>query len=218
MVADIPGNAVPRSLLAAREALAGLKTPRRKTEAEQKLDAILHDLSSSKARAAEEAARRKLERLKARLEALKLAAGSAAATGDARLARRVAKDIRDAARELGRALADAGGASGAGTGVAVGAAAAASAAETKAGEKAAADQPKAAAAGDGLAGLKAEATAVLKELKKLMRKLRETALHPGIPTRERAEMEKMFADAERELSALQSSAAAGPGAAVDLVA
>ncbi|MFN4309668.1 MAG: hypothetical protein ACK4FK_03665 [Ferrovibrio sp.] len=220
MVAEIAGNAVPRSLLATREALAGLKTPRVKTEAEQKLDEILHELKSSKGKAAQEAARRKLEQIKARLEALKLAAGSAAATGDARLARKVAKEIRDAARELGRALAAAGGSSAASLSgaAAAGAASAASAAETKAsGEKsldaakAAGAQVRAAATGDDLAGLKGETLGLLKELRKIMRKLRETGLHPGIPPKERAEMERMFAEAERELAGLRAVAASPAG-------
>ncbi|MFN4276371.1 MAG: hypothetical protein ACK4FJ_08715 [Ferrovibrio sp.] len=220
MVAEIAGNAVPKSLLAAREALAGLKTPRPKTDAEQKLDEILHELKSSKSKAAEEAARRKLERLKARLEALKLAAGSAAATGDAKLARKVAKEIRDAARELGRALAAAGGSAG-GAGLAASAgSASATAAEAKAGEQA---KPQASAAaapapaqGNDLAALKSEAMGMLKELKKIMRKLRETGLHPNIPRKDRIEMDKMFAEAERELAGLQ--VAAMPAAALGPVA
>lgn len=222
MVAEIAGSAVPKSLLAAREALAGLKTPRPKTDAEQKLDEILHELKSSKSKAAEEAARRKLERLKARLEALKLAAGSAAATGDAKLARKVAKEIRDAARELGRALAAAGG-SGGGTGLAVSAGnASAAAAETKTGEQAKPEASVAAtpvpAQGNDLAALKSEAMGMLKELKKIMRKLRETGLHPNIPAKDRIEMDKMFAEAERELAGLQMAAMPavamlGPGTA-----
>jgi hypothetical protein len=217
MVAEIAGNAVPKSLLAAREALAGLKTPRPKTDAEQKLDEILHELKSSKSKAAEEAARRKLERLKARLEALKLAAGSAAATGDAKLARKVAKEIRDAARELGRALAAAGGSAG-GAGLAASAGnASAAAAEAKAGEQnrsaapgAAIQPPVTRDTGDSLAALKSEAMGMLKELKKIMRKLRETGLHPNIPRKDRIEMDKMFAEAERELAGLQAAAMPGP--------
>lgn len=221
MVAEIAGNAIPKSLLAAREALAGLKTPRPKTDAEQKLDEILHELKSSKSKAAEEAARRKLERLKARLEALKLAAGSAAATGDAKLARKVAKEIRDVARELGRALAAAGG-SGGGAGLAASAGnASAVAVEAKAGERTnsaapaatvpgAAPSPVARDTGDGLAALKSEAMGMLKELKKIMRKLRETGLHPNIPRKDRIEMDKMFAEAERELAGLQAAAMPGP--------
>lgn len=214
MVAEIAGNAVPKSLLAAREALAGLKAPRPKTDAEQKLDEILRELKSSKGKAAEEAARRKLERLKARLEALKLAAGSAAATGDAKLARKVAKEIRDAARELGRALAAAGG-SGGGAGLAATAGnASAAAAEAKAGEpvkpEASVAAAPASAQGNDLAALKSEAMGMLKELKKIMRKLRETGLHPGIPRKDRIEMDKMFADAERELAGLQVAAMPGP--------
>lgn len=217
MVAEIAGNAVPKSLLAAREALAGLKAPRVKTEAEQKLDEVLRDLKSTKSKAAQEAARRKLERLKARLEALKLAAGSAAATGDAKLARKVAKEIRDAARELGRALAAAGGDAGS-AGVAASAGTASVAAtETKTGEQiktvaAPAATPAAETPGQGndLATLKSEAMGMLKELKKIMRKLRETGLHPNIPSRDRIEMEKMFAEAEREMAGLQAAAMPGP--------
>lgn len=217
MVAEIAGNAIPKSLLAAREALAGLKTPRPKTDAEQKLDEILHELKSSKGKAAEEAARRKLERLKVRLEALKLAAGSAAATGDAKLARQVAREIRDAARELGRALAAAGGSAG-GVGLAASAGnASASAAEAKAGEQvkpeASVAAAPAAAQGSDLAALKSEAMGMLKELKKIMRKLRQTGPHPGIPRKDRIEMDKMFAEAERELAGLQVAAMPGSSAA-----
>jgi hypothetical protein len=213
MVAEIAGNAVPKSLLAAREALAGLKAPRVKTEAEQKLDEVLRDLKSTKSKAAQEAARRKLERLKARLEALKLAAGSAAATGDAKLARKVAKEIRDAARELGRALAAAGGDAGS-AGVAASAGTASVAAtETKTGEQiktVAAPAVGTPGQGNDLATLKSEAMGMLKELKKIMRKLRETGLHPNIPSKDRIEMEKMFAEAEREMTGLQAAAMPGP--------
>lgn len=216
MVAEIAGNAVPKSLLAAREALAGLKAPRVKTEAEQKLDEILRELKSTKSKAAEEAARRKLERLKARLEALKLAAGSAAATGDAKLARKVAREIRDAARELGRALAAAGGNAGSAGLAASAGAASAAATEAKAGEQiktAAAPAAETPGQGNDLATLKSEAMGMLKELKKIMRKLRATGLHPNIPPKDRSEMEKMFAEAEREMAGLQAAAMPGPSVA-----
>ena len=222
MVATTIREGTPAPLTAARDALAKLSTARKKTEAEQKLDEILRDLHTQKSAAAKEAARRKLERIKAKLEALKLAAGSAAATGDARLARRVTKEIRDAARELGRALADAGSGGAAGA-AAASAGAAAAKAEASAGSdkapgaaKLAGDQIRSAAAGDDLATLKGEATGLVKELKKIMRKLRETALHPHLERKDRAEMEKMFAEADRELAALQAAAAPTPGMAVDL--
>lgn len=87
-----PGlTAQNRAYLEAREALESLRQPRKKTDAEQKLDEVLQNLKTSKSEAAREAARRKLEQIKTKLNALKLAAGSAAATGDARLARKVAK-------------------------------------------------------------------------------------------------------------------------------
>lgn len=221
MVAEIAGNAVPKSLLAAREALASLKAPRVKTEAEQKLDEILRDLKSTKSKAAEEAARRKLERLKARLEALKLAAGSAAATGDARLARKVAKEIRDIARELGRALAAAGGSGGGAALAASAGSVSVAATETKAGEQINKTAPPPAAPsaaetqgqGNDLATLKSEAMGMLKELKKIMRKLRATGLHPNIPAKDRVEMDKMFAEAEREMAGLQAAAMPGLDAA-----
>lgn len=218
MVAAITREGIPAPLTAARDALAKLQTPRKKTEAERKLDEILRELHTQKSNAAKEAARRKLERVKARLEALKLAAGSAAATGDARLARRVAKEIRDAARELGRALADAGGSAGAG------AAAAKAEGSTKAGDtaagaaKAAGEQIRSAAAGDDLATLKGEAAGLAKELKKIMRKLRETALHPQLERKDRTEMEKMFAEADRELAGLLAAASPAPGMAVNISA
>lgn len=221
MVAVTSTEGIPAPLAAARDALARLSVPRKKTEAERKLDEILRDLHAQKGNAAKEAARRKLERIKARLEALKLAAGSAAATGDARLARRAAKEIRDAARDLSRALADAGG-SNAGA-VAASAGVAVAKAESAAGSdkgtdaaKAAGAQIRGAAAGDDLATLKSEATGLVKELKKIMRKLRETALHPHLERRDRAEMEKMFAEADRELAGLLAAAAPTPGMAVDL--
>lgn len=209
--------------VAARDALAALSTPRKKTEAEQKLDAILRDLKTTKGKAAQEAARRNLDRIKAKLEALKLAAGSAAATGDAKLARRVAKDIRDAARELSRALADAGS----GGGNAGGAVAAVAATPTElvvadgktssATASSAASATPAAGGGD-LASLKADAQGVLKELKKILRKLRETGLHPDLDKKDRAAMERMFAEADRELAGLAAVAASSPGEAVNLVA
>lgn len=199
-----PKSLTPVPLTAARDALARLSTPRKKTGAEQKLDEILRNLQTQKSAAAREAAQRKLERVKAKLEALKLAAGSAAATGDARLARRVAKDIRDAARELGRALADAGSAGGR--------------AVAAAGVSAGSDQAPQVAkpAGDDLATLKSEAAGLVKELRKIMRKLRVTALHRQPARKDRAEMEKMFGEADRELMALQAAAAPSPGMRVDL--
>lgn len=221
MAATSIREGAPAPLTAARDALARLSVPRKKTDAERKLDEILRDLDTQKSNAAKEAARRKLERIKARLEALKLAAGSAAATGDARLARRVAKEIRDAARELGRALADAG-ASGSGA-AAASAGAAAAKAEAAAGSdqapgaaKAAGEQIRGNAAGDDLASLKGEAIGLVKELKKIMRKLRETALHPYPDRRDRAEMEKMFAEADRELAGLLAAAAPSSGMTVNL--
>lgn len=235
MVADSVGSSAPRSqvmpkaLLDAREALAAMAAPRPKSDAEQRLDQILNDLKSSKSKAAKEAARRKLEQLKAKLEALKLAAGSAAATGDARLARRVAKEIRDAARELGRALAAAGesgsggvtAVSSAGAGAPVASAdksaAEGSAATTGGAEKAAGTQIKTAGEGDDLATLKSEAQGLVKELKKIMRKLRETAMHKLDP-KDRQEMDKMFREADRELAGLLAAAAPTPGMTVNLSA
>lgn len=221
-----------RGATAARDALATLSQPHRKTEAELKLDEILRDLKSSKSKAAQDAARQKLQRIKAKLDALKLAAGSAAATGDAKLARKVAKEISDAARDLSRALAEAGGAGGGAGAVIAAAGNAASQVEQAAGggeatrSQPASAQPaglqptsaQPAAPGDDLAGLKADAQAVLKELKKIMRKLRETGLHPGIAAQDRAEMEKMFAAADRELAGLAAVAAPSPGGAVNLIA
>lgn len=216
MVAEIGRDSVPKALIAARDALAAMKTPRRKTEAERKLDEILRDLSTRKNQAAQEAARRKLERIRVKLEALKLAAGSAAATGDARRARRVAKEIRDAARELGHALAVVKGGN---TGlIASTGAAAAMKAEPAASSEA---EVKSAAAQkppqqSDLAMLKGEALGVLKALKKVMRKLRETGLHPGIAAKDRAEMEKTFREAERELTGSLAAAIPTAGEAVDL--
>lgn len=234
MVADSVGSSAPRSqvvpkaLLDAREALKALSQPRAKSETEQRLDQILNDLKSSKSKAAKEAARRKLQQLKAKLEALKLAAGSAAATGDARLARRVAKEIRDAARELSRALAAAGeGGSGGVTAVPSAGASAPVAGTEKAAEggaattgdaqKAAGVQIKGAAESDDLATLKSEAQGLVKELKKIMRKLRETAMHKLDP-KDRQEMDKMFREADRELAGLLAAAAPTPGMTVNLSA
>lgn len=217
-----------RAFLDARDALDALRQPRRKTEAERKLDEVLQNLKTKKSEAAREAARRKIEQIKAKLNALKLAAGSAAATGDAKLARKVAKDIRDAARELGRALNEAGG-SGAAPVALAGAAAKAeqAVAQKDQGEETASEQAgeqmKALVTGNDLANLKSEATGLLKELKKIMRKLRETAFHPdvekgGRERKDRIEMEKMLAEAERELAGLQAAALPSPGGTVDLSA
>jgi valyl-tRNA synthetase len=221
-------NAKNRAYLDAREALEALRAPRQKTEAERRLDEVLQNLKSKKSEAAKEAARRKIEQLKAKLQALKLAAGSAAATGDAKLARKVARDIRDAARELSKALNEAGGGAGAapvaasGSGAQAGQAARDSIAPPDQVQKTAADQAgtqmKALATGNDLANLKAEAAGLLKELKKIMRKLRETSFHPGLDKKDRAEMEKMFSEAERELSGLQAASLPTPGSAVDLSA
>ncbi|MFC3675938.1 hypothetical protein [Ferrovibrio xuzhouensis] len=236
MVTEIGGESAPPSttlsapraaaggkIVAARDALAALSAPRKKTEAEQKLDAILRDLKTTRGKAAQEAARRKLDRIKAKLEALKLAAGSAAATGDAKLARRVAKEIRDAARDLGRALADAG--SGGGSAVATAASAGVAAAPAEAAAPGADDKSSTAvpssppaAGSDDLASLKADAQGVLKELKKILRKLRETGLHPGLDRKDRAAMERMLAEADRSLAGLAAAAAPSVGGTVDLVA
>ncbi|MEK9968584.1 MAG: hypothetical protein VW600_05580 [Ferrovibrio sp.] len=219
-------GATNRAFLDARDALEALRAPRQKSEAERRLDDVLQNLKSSKSEAAKEAARRKIEQLKAKLQALKLAAGSAAATGDAKLARKVAKEIRDAARALGKALNEAGG-GGAAPAAATGVGSAEQAAQKNAQpdgkvEKTAADrageQMKALATGNDLANLKAEASALLKELKKIMRKLRETSFHPGLDKKDRTEMEKMFAEAERELSGLQAASQPAPGSAVDVSA
>jgi len=219
MVAEIARedmSATNRAFVDARDALAALRAPRKKTEAEQKLDEILQDLKSKKSDAAREAARRKIEQLKAKLEALKLAAGSAAATGDPKAARKVAKDIRDAARELSKALSEAGS-SGSGTGavpsVLIASVENAGSAQAK---DQAGQQMKAIATGDDLASLKAEAAGLAKELKKIMRKLRETSLHSGMEKKDRAEMEKMFSEADRELSGLTAASAPGTGGAVDV--
>lgn len=218
----VPAREAMPPMIAARDTLARLTAPRKKTEAEQTLDEILRNLHTQKSEAAKEAARRKLERIKAKLEALKLAAGSAAATGDARLARKVAKDIRDAARELSRALAEAGGSGGAAATVSAGAAAAR--AEAAAGiESAEPDaaaqagrQIRSAASGDDLATLKSEAAGLVRDLRKILRKLHETALHPRLDRRDRVEMDRMVAEADRELAALQAAAAPSPGMAVNL--
>ncbi len=196
----------------ARDALEALRQPRKKTDAERKLDEVLQTLKTRKSEAAREAARRKLEQIKTKLNALKLAAGSAAATGDARLARKVAKDIRDAARELGKALNEAGG----GSGMAMVAPGGTMKAEPPAAESGA--QIKALASGDDLASLKSEAAGLLKELKKITRKLRETALHPDIEKKERAEMESMLAETERAFGGLQAAALPSSGSALDLSA
>jgi hypothetical protein len=197
-------SAQNRAFLAARDALDVLRQPRKRTDAEQKLDEVLQNLKTRKSQAAQEAARRKLEQIKTKLNALKLAAGSAAATGDARLARKVAKDIRDAARELGKALNEAGG--GGGVVMAV------------AGGMKPDGQIEVLASDHGLAGLKSEAAGLLKELKKITRKLRETALHPDVEKKERAEMESMLAEAERAFGGLQAAALPSSGGVIDLSA
>lgn len=216
MVAEIARDAarveigVPiRALLDARDALEALRAPRQKTDAERKLDDILQNLKAEKTDAAREAARRKIAQIKAKLQALKLAAGSAAATGDAKLARKVAQDIRDAARELGKALNEAG--SGKGMTPAI-------AGNTTDGEKAATQQKQALAAGSDLAALKGEAAELAKELKKIMRKLREASLHPGLNRKDRGEMDRTVGEAERALSGLQAAAAPATGGAVDITA
>lgn len=221
MVAEIaPGSARQsmtaqnRAFLDARDALESLRQPRKKTEAERRLDEVLQNLKTKKSEAAREAARRKIEQIKAKLNALKLAAGSAAATGDARLARKVARDIRDAARELGKALNESG--SGGATPMVTGNND--TKAERVAPEKNQVEPTKALANGNDLAGLKSEAAGLMTELKKIMRKLRETAFHPEVVKKDRAEMEKMLAEAERELSGLQAAALSSPGGAVDLSA
>jgi hypothetical protein len=209
-----------RAYQAARDALETLRQPRQKTDAERKLDDVLQNLKTRKSEAAREAARRKLEQIKTKLNALKLAAGSAAATGDARLARKVAKEIRDAARELGKALNEAGG----GSGVAMVAAGGMLKAEQAAAPTEM--EPKSAGApfpGDDLAGLKSEAAGLLTELKKIMRKLRETAFHPDVEKgdvekKDRAGMEKMLAEAERELAGLHAAALPSAGGTIDLSA
>lgn len=219
MVAELARDemsAQNRAFLDARDALAALRKPRQKTDAEQKLDGILQNLKSKKSDAAREAARRKIEQLKARLQALKLAAGSAAATGDPKLARKVAQDIRDAVRQLSKALGEAGSSGGGVPVVATGG----TPVVAESGKDGAADQAaaqiKAATGGDDLASLKSEAAGLAKELKKIMRKLRETAFHPGLDKKDRVEMEKMFAEAEREISGLEAASAPGLGGALDV--
>lgn len=200
-----------RAFVDARDALESLRQPRKTTDAERKLDEVLQNLKTRKSEAAQEAARRKLEQIKAKLNALKLAAGSAAATGDARLARKVAKEVRDAARELGKALNEAGGGNGAM--VASGGTMKAEQVAAESGE-----QIKALATGNDLAGLKSETAGLLTELKKITRKLRETAWHPDIKKKERTEMEGMLAEAERAFGGLQAAALPSMGGAIDLSA
>lgn len=213
MAATSIGGIVPNALLAARDTLAAKKAPREKTQAEQQLAAILDDLRSTRENAARNAARRKIEQIRIKLEALKLAAGSAAATGDARLARKVARDIRDAARDLGRAL-NAAGEKGA-SGVML-------PAEKPPGEKLGGEKPTGVAPragvrpGDDLAALRGEAAELAKDLRKIMRRLRVTARHPHLERRDRAEMERMFAAAEREIAGLQAATAPRTGMAVDV--
>lgn len=208
-------SASNRAFLDARDALAALRKPRQKTEAEQKLDEVLQNLKSKKSDAAKEAARRKMEQLKAKLQALKLAAGSAAATGDPKLARKVAQDIRDAVRQLSKAMSEAGAGSGSAPVAAAGSTPVAADSEKSASDQAG-QQMKAMASGDDLASLKSEAASLAKELKKIMRKLRETSLHPGLDKKDHIEMEKMFSEAEREISGLEAASAPGMGAAVDV--
>lgn len=211
-----------RAFLDARDRLDAMRQPRKKTDAERKLDEVLQDLKSRKSEAAKDAARRKIEQIKAKLNALKLAAGSAAATGDAKMARKVAREIRDAARDLGKALHEAGGGGAplAATGDATRAepAAAQRTEVEKTGSDQAREQLKALASGNDLANLKNEATDLLRDLKKIMRKLRETALHAAMVRKDRVEMEKMLAEAERELSGLQAAALPLPGGAINLSA
>lgn len=216
MVAEIARDAaraetgVPiRALLDARDALEALRVPRQKTDAERKLDDILQNLKAEKTDAAREAARRKIAQIKAKLQALKLAAGSAAATGDAKLARKVAKDIRDAARELGKALNEAGSGNGMAPAIA---------GNTADSGKAATQQKQALAAGNDLAALKGEAADLTQELKKIMRRLRQTGLHPGLNRKDRGEMDRMVGETERALSGLQAAAAPAMGGAVDITA
>jgi len=195
-----------------RDALELLRQPRKRTDAERKLEEVLQNLKARKSEAAQEAARRKLEQIKTKLNALKLAAGSAAATGDARLARKVAKEIRDAARELGRALGEAGGSGG------MVAAGGAIKAEPNAAPQDRKPSTVSAQSPGDLASLKSEAAGLLKELKKITRKLRETALHPYVEKKERAEMEGMLAEAERAFGGLQAAALPSSGGALDLSA
>lgn len=80
------------------------------------------------------------------------------------------------------------------------------------------EQIESLAAGNDLASLKSETAGLLKDLKKVMRKLRETALHPGIEKKERAEMESMLAEAERAFGGLQAAVLPAAGGAIDLSA
>ncbi|WP_300299596.1 hypothetical protein [Ferrovibrio sp.] len=208
MVTEIARNGTPKALLAARDALTGQKTARPKTEAERKLDEILQQLQNSQGNAAREAARWKLDQAKIRLEGLKLAAGSAAAMGDARMAGRVARDIRDAARDISRALADAGG----------GVTARIVPQPLVDAAQAAAKQNKTSATGNDLATLQDDAAVLLKDFRKIMRRLRLTGMNPDIQTKERAEMGRLFAAADRELVGLRAAVTPRPGRAVDLSA
>ena len=224
MVASIPGNGIPKSLLAARDTLSATASARPKTDAEQKLDDVLTGLKSSSSSLATTMARHKIEQARVRLAGLQLAAGSAAAMGDARLARSVAKDIRDAAREISRALSGAG-AGGAGAiqpkkpeALTLDAApvtdpkkplsaAQSAAAQIRAslgfGPAVGADGSVGEISSEDLATLKTDAAEINGALKKVMRRLLLTGMNPMLEPRDRNEMYRMFGDANREIGNLQ---------------
>lgn len=70
---------------------------------------------------------------------------------------------------------------------------------------------------DDLAALKSEAAGIAKELKKIMRKLREVAMH-RLDDRERAEMDKIVREADREIAGLDAAAMPTTGMTVNISA
>jgi hypothetical protein len=241
MVASIPGNGIPKTLLAARDTLSATKSARPKTEAEQKLDDVLTGLKSSSSSLAATMARHKIEQARVRLAGLQLAAGSAAAMGDGRLARSVAKDIRDAAREISRALSGAG-AGGAGAiqpkkpeALTLNAPPVTDPKKPLSAAQSAAAQIRASLGFgppvgiDGIAGtgeissedlatLKTDAAEINGALKKVMRRLLLTGMNPMLESRDRNEMYKMFGDANREIGNLQNTTKPTAGMTVNFKA
>jgi hypothetical protein len=234
-------NSIGTSSSSALPATPAAVSARSKTAAGQKLDAALDSLKAGNGVAATNQAKRQMDQARVKLAGLMLAAGSAAAMGNGRMARNVADDIRTIARDLSRTLSASGS-----TGSSVTppkpealtlnappvtdaskplSAAQSAAAQIRAelgfgpaGSKGAGNTGAGNIPAADLATLKTEAGTLMDALKKVMKKVQFAGMNPMLETRDRATMQSMFGDANRELANLKKALAPSAGAKVNLSA
>ena len=209
---SLPESARSAASLAA---LDRLKKPPVPTEAQAEALTHLEAARKGLKAAPQQAAAARVAQLKAKLMALKLASGVAAATGDLKAARAAIRDVRDLLKQLAKALRDAG---------VLDAPEVAGQAERSAAVPAKSDDAKTAAgpptdartdagspvvvkeaAPADLTQAREDAKGIVKELKKIVAKLKialVAAQLRGADPKEVKEAEKSLRDTEKELESL----------------